>query len=837
MSSLSMSSSLFPAPSLPASSAFANMSSPAIFSSLNHHMATLHPLAAILWDTQSRSESALAFAGSMVSGSDLLLRQFHGILALYSAAMRDCPPGTTTLLCAATNAPAHLRQLGVALPAEANIIDASDTSIVTELLRVALCGARQITVVSDSLGIQGAIRHLSEAGRTNVIWITSLPIPQLMAALPAVHVTPMEDLLWTGLPRSASALSLTGSTTGAAMAPQLSTTTTGGFAASMSATHLSGSMHATPSPLRYSSSTAHLSPGMDSMSMESYYAQQQQQQQYLQYQQQHYHGQSHHRKAHQYPQHQQGSSVATRSPSPPPPPPPNATPTTTTSYPASRAAAYHAGGGGAPATGPSQYPHPQAAGKWVPVNPPPDSEHIPLTNVSFGPLYHALHHPAIRDRLGPHFNLPIDLSLLGGILKQTMDPFSGLKLYLQAASECGLLRLAHLGSRCLLRVTNPAWLAAWEPYPADSVLMPGIPNPNSGGSARSGSSASLAGMSSSAAAGAGTTANGGGTAIGADRSTNGGSTAAATPRRPLTEAELQLYVPLLHAFCLARLRYPPPIRTPAVGPLLKPMFARGELAPWRKLSEYLADAERRGVVRLERLGVNGDVEVEVNLETCGAVWEDVRARYGAFREAPPPGVSPASMHDSPPTHLPTPPSTGYGGDSVGPSRPDYGVGQLQYQQQQHYDYGGAPQYACGPASHYGGAPAAPAWPYAYGGASGGAAAQQPQQRHALPPPGSGTGYSPSPSSGSTAYPGYPQHQHVQSQSPRQRAPAPAHGHAEAAAPSAPHAAAQTTATTPSTVNTTTATASLLSSEESEDDDAPLTFTARPSTSLRNHDAS
>jgi hypothetical protein len=253
--------------------------------------------------------------------------------------------------------------------------------------------------------------------------------------------------------------------------------------------------------------------------------------------------------------------------------------------------------------------------KFVPLGPPPDSDFIPLRLVSFGPLYHALHHPAIRDRLGLNYTNPIDLSLLGGILKSTMEPFTSLKLYLQAAQELGLLKVHHQGSRCLLRVIQPNLLQFWSNYSPESVLIqPLLPTQ------------SLSSSMSSAA-------QGNHEVILIPKGKD-----ALDPRNkvvsPLNLLEITPFIPLLHAYCAARLRYPPPIRTPAIGPLLKPYFARGELNPWRKLSEYLSDAERIGIVILTRLGVNGDVEVGIQEHVCSVVWPSIRAQYGAFRELP-----------------------------------------------------------------------------------------------------------------------------------------------------------------------------------------------------------
>lgn len=236
--------------------------------------------------------------------------------------------------------------------------------------------------------------------------------------------------------------------------------------------------------------------------------------------------------------------------------------------------------------------------KLVPLAPPPETEYIPLQLVSFGPLYHALHHPTIRDRLGVHYTNSIDLSLLGGILKSTMDPFTSLKLYLQAAQETGILRVHHQGSRCLLRVLDVTQLQRWASFSPDSVLVTGS------------------------------------SILPRSKSTSNVSTTPMdlSPPIPLSPRELAPFVPLLHAYCAARTRYPPPIRTPAIGPLLKPFFVRGELAPWRKLSEYLVDAERIRLVTLTRLGVNGDVEIEINETVSQAVWSTIRAQYDVFRE-------------------------------------------------------------------------------------------------------------------------------------------------------------------------------------------------------------
>ncbi|KAI9145908.1 hypothetical protein BKA69DRAFT_307279 [Paraphysoderma sedebokerense] len=94
---------------------------------------------------------------------------------------------------------------------------------------------------------------------------------------------------------------------------------------------------------------------------------------------------------------------------------------------------------------------------------------------------------------------------------------------------------------------------------------------------------------------------------------------------------IKAFLPLLHALCHARTKYHPPIRTPAIGPILKPYFSRGEL-PYKKLSHYLEHAESNGVVKLRRLGVNGDVEVWATsfVETTD-IWLAVRSQYPIFK--------------------------------------------------------------------------------------------------------------------------------------------------------------------------------------------------------------
>ncbi|ORZ34579.1 hypothetical protein BCR44DRAFT_1461707 [Catenaria anguillulae PL171] len=544
---------------------FGNASSPAIFPAIQQHLLQ-HTHAAFVWHPTSASAPS----------DSALTRQGNAILALYHAQLRDLPLGLPSTACSLSIAtpganPTPLRQVGLQLPHAAHLMDASDLALVTELLRLTLAGVKHLTIISDALGIQPALRHLSESGTVRVVWITSLPIQVVAASVPAVHVQSVDDMLWSSIPRNVSATHLAANVNGS------STNLAGANAAGTGA-----------SPLRYTTSAAQLSTMSSTASMSSASA-------------------------------ASGHSPTLKPRAPPPPTqsqqqqqqqqlaPSGASSTSIASMTSSN-----------PAFNP--HPHPPHVTKWVPLGPPPDPEFIPLRHVSFGPLFHALHHPAIRDRLGPNYAQPIDLSLLGGILKQAMDPFASLKLYLQAAADCGLLRLSHMGSRCLLKVVNPNWLAQWEPYEPDCVLVPGVASSHL--QRRTGSVVGLNNLASTAAAAA-----------------NAGTDAQAlgTPDddMPLSEAELTPFLPLLHAFCMARMRYPPPIRTPAIGPLLKPMFARGDLAPWRKLSEYLADAEKRGVVTLTRLGVNGDVEVAVREKACAGVWEEVRERYGAFREASP----------------------------------------------------------------------------------------------------------------------------------------------------------------------------------------------------------
>ncbi|KNE67618.1 hypothetical protein AMAG_12072 [Allomyces macrogynus ATCC 38327] len=529
-------------------------------------VASSAPMSALVWDTRIGNESTVQFAGTLVSGQDLLVRQYHGVLTLHQS-LRDSQTALTVL--STPSAAAALRQWNLQLPAQAMVLDATDLQAVTELLRLVLVGVVHITIVSDSAAIQPALTHIANAGHTRIIWITSLPA-QLAASVPGIQHKAMEDLLWSGLPRTASATYLTDR---AASATHLSALAASGG----SATHLAG-LAAGYSPSKLNPATAGAATG---------------------------------------------SPLKTSS---------SATYLSADGY-QDPAAAAAANGSSA------------RRSKLVPLGPPPDSEHIPLRLVSFGPLYHALHHPAIIDRLGPNYVNAIDLSLLGGILKSTMDPFASLKLYLQAAQECGLLRLHHQGSRCLLRVVAPHLLLQWASYSPDSVLISGATA--NGALARSASAVSLSGGTGpvSAAAVPAVTVN--------DYAMPASTSSPDLDDTPLSDADLLPYVPLMHAFCMARMRYPPPIRTPAIGPLLKPMFARGDLAPWRKLSEYLADAERRGIVRLTRLGVNGDVEVTVRERKCAAQWPAIRAQYGAFRDVddvPHAGDEAAFYHHHPHHH-------------------------------------------------------------------------------------------------------------------------------------------------------------------------------------------
>ncbi|KAJ1516547.1 hypothetical protein HMI54_009024 [Coelomomyces lativittatus] len=189
-----------------------------------------------------------------------------------------------------------------------------------------------------------------------------------------------------------------------------------------------------------------------------------------------------------------------------------------------------------------------------------------------------------------------------------MEPFASLKFYLQAAQELGLVKLLHHGSRCLLKVSNSERLQLWANTNPNSTLISSNMNSTNNTSGNGVNTNSFQNTSSI------------------------NTPSIRLPQRSLTERELAPFLPLLHAFCLARMRYPPPIRTPAIGPLLKPLFAQNQL-PWKKLSEYLTEAERQGVVRLNKLGVNGDVQIWICEHVCGEVWQRLKHRHGPFREA------------------------------------------------------------------------------------------------------------------------------------------------------------------------------------------------------------